>query len=54
MITSVQRQLSVAIENQPGRLGRIGRLLTEREIPTSAFSVITHRSPEQRGLVAKS
>lgn len=36
----IVRQISVAIENQPGRLGRIGRLLAEQGIHISAFSVI--------------
>jgi hypothetical protein len=40
MKIEIQRQLSVAIENQPGRLGQIGRLLAERGIHISAFSVI--------------
>ncbi|MEY4569937.1 MAG: hypothetical protein RLZZ398_1376 [Verrucomicrobiota bacterium] len=40
MKTHIVRQISVAIENQPGRLGRIGRLLAEQGIHISAFSVI--------------
>lgn len=40
MTTRIQRQLSVAIENQPGRLGEIGRLLAAGGIHISAFSVI--------------
>jgi hypothetical protein len=40
MKIDIQRQLSVAIENQPGRLGQIGRLLAARGIHISAFSVI--------------
>lgn len=40
MTTHIQRQLSVAIENQPGRLGRIGRILAARGIHIGAFSVI--------------
>lgn len=37
---SIQRQVSVAIENQPGRLGRVGRLLAEQKIQISAFTII--------------
>ena len=40
MTIAIQRQLSVAIENQPGRLGQIGRLLAARDIHIGAFSVI--------------
>ncbi|MEA3211171.1 MAG: hypothetical protein QOE70_4228 [Chthoniobacter sp.] len=40
MITELRRQLSVAIENEPGRLGQIGRLLAVRGIHIDAFSVI--------------
>lgn len=40
MEINIVRQISVAIENQPGRLGRIGRLLAEQGIHISAFSVI--------------
>ncbi len=40
MTIDIQRQLSVAIENQPGRLGQIGRLLAGRGIHIGAFSVI--------------
>jgi len=40
MDIGIQRQTSVAIENQPGRLGQIGRLLAEQGIYISAFSVI--------------
>ena len=40
MKINIVRQISVAIENQPGRLGRIGRLLTKQGIHISAFSVI--------------
>ncbi len=40
MTIDIQRQLSVAIENQPGRLGQIGRLLAGRGIHIAAFSVI--------------
>ena len=40
MIVQIRRQLSVAIENQPGRLGQIGRLLAARGIHIDAFSVI--------------
>jgi hypothetical protein len=40
MLVQIRRQLSVAIENQPGRLGQIGRLLAARGIHIDAFSVI--------------
>jgi hypothetical protein len=40
MDIDINRQISVAIENQPGRLGQIGRLLAEQKIHISAFSVI--------------
>lgn len=40
MDIDINRQISVAIENQPGRLGQIGRLLAEQGIHISAFSVI--------------
>ena len=40
MDIGIKRQISVAIENQPGRLGQIGRLLAEKGIHISAFSVI--------------
>lgn len=40
MDIGINRQISVAIENQPGRLGQIGRLLAEKGIHISAFSVI--------------
>jgi len=40
MDIGIKRQISVAIENQPGRLGKIGRLLAEKGIHISAFSVI--------------
>jgi len=40
MTIDIQRQLSVAIENQPGRLGQIGRLLAGHGIHIGAFSVI--------------
>jgi len=40
MDIDINRQISVAIENQPGRLGQIGRLLAEEGIHISAFSVI--------------
>ena len=40
MKTHIVREISVAIENQPGRLGRIGRLLAEQGIHISAFSAI--------------
>ena len=40
MDIEIKRQISVAIENQPGRLGQIGRLLAQRGININAFSVI--------------
>ncbi len=40
MQVDIQRQLSIAIENQPGRLGQVGRLLAGRNIHIRAFSVI--------------
>jgi hypothetical protein len=40
MKTEIRRQISVAIENQPGRLGEIGRILSNRGIHIDAFSVI--------------
>ena len=40
MDIEIKRQISVAIENQPGRLGQIGRLLAQRGIDINAFSVI--------------
>jgi hypothetical protein len=40
MHIEIGRQISVAIENQPGRLGHIGRLLSRQNIYISAFSVI--------------
>ena len=40
MTIDIQRQVSVAIENQPGRLGQIGRLLAGRGLHIAAFSVI--------------
>ena len=40
MIVQIRRQLSVAIENQPGRLGQVGRLLAAAGIHIDAFSVI--------------
>jgi hypothetical protein len=40
MITNLRRQLSVAIENEPGRLGQIGRVLSARGIHIDGFSVI--------------
>ena len=36
----LQRQLSIALENQPGRLAAIARLLAEREISIHAICVI--------------
>ena len=40
MQLALQRQLSVALENQPGRLAAISRLLAEREINITAICVI--------------
>jgi len=40
MDIDINRQISVAIGNQPGRLGQIGRVLAEQGIQISAFSVI--------------
>jgi len=40
MEIDINRQISVAIENQPGRLGQIGRLLAKQGVHISAFSVI--------------
>lgn len=40
MNADIERQISVAIENQPGRLGRVCRMLAERGIGISGFSVI--------------
>jgi hypothetical protein len=40
MRTELQRQLSVAIENQPGRLARIAGLLAERGIDIQGVCVI--------------
>jgi len=40
MDIDINRQISVAIENQPGRLGQIGRLLAKQGVHISAFSVI--------------
>jgi hypothetical protein len=40
MDIEINRQISVAIENQPGRLGQIGRLLAQQGIDINAFSVI--------------
>jgi len=40
MNIDINRQISVAIENQPGRLGQIGRLLAKQGVHISAFSVI--------------
>jgi hypothetical protein len=42
MNTQLRRQLSVAIENEPGRLGHIGRLLAEHAIHIDAVSVINN------------
>jgi hypothetical protein len=40
MQLQLQRQLSIALENQPGRLAAIARLLAEREISIQAICVI--------------
>ncbi len=40
MTIQIRRQLSVAIENQLGRLGQVGRLLAAQGIHIDAFSVI--------------
>lgn len=40
MHLQLQRQLSIALENQPGRLAAIARLLAEREISIQAICVI--------------
>jgi hypothetical protein len=40
MQLQLQRQLSIALENQPGRLAAIARLLAEREISIHAICVI--------------
>ncbi len=40
MQVQLRRQLSVAIENQPGRLGQVGRLLAGLGIHIDAFSSI--------------
>lgn len=42
MNTQLRRQLSVAIENEPGRLGHIARLLAARSIHIDAVSVINN------------
>jgi hypothetical protein len=42
MKIQLRRQLSVAIENEPGRLGQVCRLLAERSIHIDAFSVINN------------
>ena len=46
------RQLSVAIENQPGRLGMIGRLLAEKGIHISAYCVIDNVEQAMVRLIA--
>jgi hypothetical protein len=40
MLTEIRRQLSVAIENEPGRLGQVGRLLASLGIHIDAICVI--------------
>ena len=40
MHVRLQRQLSVALENQPGRLAAISRLLADRGVHIEAISVI--------------
>lgn len=40
MKAAVRRQLSVPIENQPGRLGAVARVLADAGIHIDAFSVI--------------
>ncbi|HEX5175597.1 MAG TPA: hypothetical protein VFV83_01135 [Chthoniobacteraceae bacterium] len=40
MKVELERQLSIALENQPGRLAAIARLLAEREINIEAVCVI--------------
>ncbi len=42
MKTQLRRQLSVAIENEPGRLGQICRLLAQHEIDIDSFAVINN------------
>ncbi len=42
MNTQLRRQLSVAIENEPGRLGHMARLLASRSIHIDAVSVINN------------
>ena len=42
MKAQLQRQISMAIENEPGRLGYICRLLAEQSIHIDAFSVINN------------
>jgi hypothetical protein len=42
MNTQLRRQLSVAIENEPGRLGHIGRLLAQHAIHIDAVSVLNN------------
>jgi hypothetical protein len=40
MKIAIQHQLSIALENQPGRLAQVGRLLAERGVNIEAVSVI--------------
>ena len=40
MNVTVQRQISVALENQPGRLGDVGRLMAGRGVDITALTVI--------------
>lgn len=40
MKATLRRQLSVAIENEPGRLGAVARMLSAKGIHIDAFSII--------------
>jgi hypothetical protein len=42
MNTQLRRQLSIAIENEPGRLGHVARLLATGSIHIDAISVINN------------
>jgi hypothetical protein len=42
MQIKVQRQLSVALENQPGRLAQVSRLLADHEINIEALCVVNN------------